>query len=131
MPSLQRWLILATSDQPRVLRAWRGLLLVLLLAITWLALTAAPPPVAGLLWDKHNHLLAFASLGLTASLGVRQRHLGVAAGLLAYGGLIELLQALTPSRVGAWDDLLADAVGIGLGQGAAALLRRWAGHGRG
>lgn len=44
--------------------------------------------------------------------------------LLAYGGLIEMVQSQIPSRTAAWDDLLADAVGIAGGLLLAALLRR-------
>jgi VanZ family protein len=123
---LQPLLTLALSGHPGAVRAWRALLLVLLAAVTWLALTPAPPPAAGLLWDKFNHLAAFASLALAAQLGFRRRWLWVALGLLAYGGLIELLQALTPTRMGDVEDLLADTAGIALGQAAAALAVRWA-----
>jgi VanZ family protein len=35
--------------------------------------------------------------------------------LLAYGGLIEVLQLFVPNRDGEWGDWLADAVGIGIG----------------
>ena len=48
----------------------------------------------------------------------------VGCALLAYGGLIEVMQAFTPSRVGEWPDLLADGVGIGLGLVLAAGLLR-------
>jgi VanZ family protein len=122
----QHLLIAALAGQPAAARFWRGLLAVLLLAVTWLALTPAPPPAAALLWDKFNHMAAFASLALAAQLGFRRRWLRVALGLLAYGALIELLQALTPTRVGDAADLLADAAGIALGQAAAALAVRWA-----
>ena len=47
--------------------------------------------------------------------------------LLAYGGLIELLQSFTPDRVAEAVDLLADWVGLLLGAGLAFLLERWRG----
>jgi VanZ family protein len=115
----------ALAGHPTAMRVWRGLLAVLLLAVTWLALTPAAPPAAGVLWDKLNHLAAFASLAAAAQLGFRRHWLWVALGLLAYGGLIELLQALMPPRVAEAEDLLADALGIALGQVAAALAVRW------
>ena len=100
------------------MRAWRWLLLLLLAAIAALALTPAPAPELDLGWDKLNHLSAFAALGLCAMLGYRDargRRLLVLAGLLAYGGLIEVLQLYVPNRSGEWGDLLADAIGIGIG----------------
>ena len=48
----------------------------------------------------------------------------VALGLLAYGGVIELVQAQLPHRQGDWADLTADAVGMVAGLLLAAALRR-------
>jgi VanZ family protein len=96
-------------------RWWRVALALLLGVITWLALTPAPPPKADLGWDKLNHLAAFATLALVAVLGRCGSHGRVGVALLAYGGLIEVLQSFTPTRVGEWPDLLADGVGIALG----------------
>ena len=127
---LPPWLTLALSGRPGTVRAWRGLLLVLLVVVTTLALMPAPPPATDLLWDKFNHLAAFSSLAAVAALGFRRRWLAVALGLLAYGGLIEVLQSLTPSRTVDWVDLLADAAGIGLGLAAAALALHWAARAR-
>jgi VanZ family protein len=39
----------------------------------------------------------------------------VLAALLAYGGLIEILQSLTPYRSAEWADLLADGLGLAIG----------------
>lgn len=102
---------------PRALRtALRAALVLTLGAVSWLALVPAPPPQADTGWDKANHLLAFAVLALLASggWGTGHRRL-IAIGLLAYGGLIELLQTQLPPRSGEWADLLADAVGVALG----------------
>jgi VanZ family protein len=112
MPRLLR---LALSAEPGAIAFWRATLMLLLGLLSWLALTPAPPPEAGLLWDKLNHLSAFASLAVAGFLAFRGRWWQVALGLLAYGGLIEILQTFTPTRVGEWEDLLADAVGIVLG----------------
>lgn len=107
---------------------WRGLLLVLLLVISVLALAPAPPKALDSGWDKLNHFSAFAALALSAFFADRPslRHAGrVAAALLAYGGLIEILQSFLPPRQGEWADLLADAIGIALGLAVAALARRF------
>ena len=83
-----------------------------------LVLSLLPPdeiPSAG--WDKANHLLAFSVL---AVLGIRSYPafiVPVLIGLTLYGGLIEILQALTPYRYAEWFDLLADIAGILLGWG--------------
>lgn len=117
---------LALTADPRAAPWWRAVLALLLAVISWLALTPAPPPEAGLLWDKLNHFAAFASLAVAGFMGFQRRWLAVALGLLAYGGLIEVLQSFTPTRVGDWIDLLADGIGIGLGLALAATLAGWA-----
>ncbi len=94
-----------------ILRAafWLALAAVLVLSL-WPS--SAPPPMSTG-WDKSDHVVAYFVLGL---LGVRtygSRHrLWVA--LLAYGGAIELLQALTVYRTASWYDWFADAIGLGL-----------------
>ncbi len=113
-------------DHPRRPAAWRAVLALLLCVITWLALSPAPPPQADLGWDKLNHLAAFATLAVVAVLGRCGSFWRIGGALVAYGGLIEVLQSFTPSRVGEWPDLLADAVGIALGLLLAAGLRKGA-----
>lgn len=106
---------------------WRALLLGLLVAVTWLALTPNPPQNPMGQGDKFDHLLAFGTLACVAALaGVPgwQRLATAAGGLLLYGGMIELAQTQLPPRSGEWLDLLADAAGIAIGLAAAALLRR-------
>ena len=93
---------------------WRWLLGLLLL-ITALAVTPAPPRQADLGWDKLSHVLAFAALGWCAICGWRGARPAVLLALLAFGGAIELLQLQVPNRSGEWGDLAADAVGLGLG----------------
>jgi VanZ family protein len=99
-------------------RAWRALLFVLIAVVSYLALSPKPPPGVDLGWDKLNHALAFTTLAFAASLGqpgpLRTRLVWL-AGLLAFGGLIEILQLFVPGRSAEWADLLADAVGIALG----------------
>ena len=104
-----------TPSAPSRLRPWRILLAVAMLAI--LILSLLPPssdlPTTG--WDKSNHMLGFGTLGLLGVRGWPGRAVAVLAALLAYGGLIEVLQSLTPYRSAEWADLFADGVGLGVG----------------
>ena len=70
------------------------------------------PPQGFDIWDKAQHALAFVFLGGLSLLAFSQRTLRVLAGLLVYGGLIELAQAATGWRVGDWADWLADVIGV-------------------
>ena len=98
---------------------WRLALWLCLAAILLLALMGKPPRALNTGWDKSNHALAFAVLAFIALNAYRQQVVLALAGLLTYGGMIELLQSLTPKRSGEWGDLLADAVGLALGYGLA------------
>ena len=106
--------------------AWRAVLLILMCVAAWFAFIPAAPPPQPDGADKIEHMFAFASLGLaasfTASAGLR-RSLQVAAGLMLYGGFIELVQTQLPTRNGDWADLLADAAGAAVGLALATLLR--------
>lgn len=99
-------------------RGWRVLLLLLLVSVSVLALMPRPPVSIDFGWDKLNHLLAFSALAFSAGLGFpapRMPRLAAPLALLAYGGLIELLQLRVPGRSGEWADLLADGLGIACG----------------
>ena len=97
----------------------------LVLVISWLAFSPAPPRGASLGWDKANHASAFAALMVSGRLAwPRLPWRALALGLLAYGGAIELIQTQLPPREGDWLDLLADAVGLGLGTVVMNALRR-------
>ncbi|OYU91320.1 MAG: VanZ family protein [Burkholderiales bacterium PBB5] len=74
-----------------------------------------PPAQVSLGWDKLNHASAFATLAVVVTLGWGRRWLRHALLLLAYGALIEVLQAMTPTRSAEWADLLADGVGLTTG----------------
>ncbi|RYF68253.1 MAG: VanZ family protein [Comamonadaceae bacterium] len=94
---------------------WRVLLAVALIGILVLSLMPPTPQMPTTGWDKSNHALGF---GVLAFLGLRAwpRHtVPVLAALLAYGGLIEVLQSFTPDRVAEWADLWADAAGLFIG----------------
>lgn len=94
--------------------------LVSVLVLALLPPQAAEPISFG--WDKANHLIAFAVLAVLGRSAFPGRGGAVLAGLLVYGALIEVAQAMTPLRTAQWADVLADAVGIVIGWGAGAAL---------
>jgi VanZ family protein len=99
-------------------RVWRVVLCALVAAVCWLALTPDPQPVLTTGWDKANHLLAFGALAVAGRFGFpgpASRVLLLAAALLAFGGLIEILQGSVPGRSTDWADLLADGAGVATG----------------
>jgi VanZ family protein len=104
-------------------RTWRALFAAALVVVLVFALKPARPPEMVIPHaDKVKHFLAFAVLWvLGAWAGVRPRWL-LAAGLLAYGGAIEGLQSLTPTREPSWGDWAADAFGLLAGY---AVALRW------
>ena len=63
-------------------------------------------------WDKAEHALSFAGLGLLGLLAYPLQPARVLVGLLLLGGAIELAQAATGWRSGEWADWLADAIGL-------------------
>jgi VanZ family protein len=96
---------------------WRALFAAVLLGILWLALR---PHAPGPDWfehaDKLRHAGAFLVLWwLGRRAGVPA--MGLAAGLLGFGVLIEGLQSLTPDREASLADIAADAAGLALGAG--------------
>lgn len=88
-----------------------------LCAMAVLVLSLLPPtpdmPTTG--WDKANHAFGFALLAVLGGVAYPGRAVHVLLGLLAYGAFIEVLQGLTSWRTAEWADLLADAMGLGLG----------------
>jgi len=106
---------------------WRAVLLLLMCVAAWFAFIPATPLAQPTDLDKVQHLLAFASLGLAASFtanpGLR-RTAQAAAGLMLYGGFIELVQTQLPTRTAEWADIVADGMGVAAGLTLAALLRR-------
>ena len=98
----------------------------------WIALQAATvavclvpiPPVSTRVqhFDKVEHLVGYAVLAAYAAmLFASRRALGLAAiGLIALGAIIEVLQSMTSWRSADGGDLVANALGVGLGMLVAA-----------
>ncbi|MDT0616911.1 VanZ family protein [Salinisphaera sp. P385] len=101
------------TDRPGAFWWWLGLAGCGLLLV--LALAPGTPGPSFTYGDKVGHLAAFALLGGWFGALRRDALPWIGLALLAYGGLIELLQGLTPSRLPEWGDLLADLAGIVLG----------------
>lgn len=115
-------------SQPATLLWWRAVLAALIGVVCFLALSPNPPTDLDSGSDKVNHLLAFAALSVAACFsfpGVRANHIAGFLMLLAFGGAIELMQSSIPGRGSEWGDLLADALGIGIGTMLAIGWRRW------
>lgn len=70
------------------------------------------PPQAMNIWDKAQHALGFAWLALLGLLAYPRQARAVLAGLIVWGGMIELMQLTTGWRYGEWIDWLADAIGV-------------------
>lgn len=94
-------------------------------AVLFLSLAPTSPELPSTGWDKSNHLFGFLALALLGLPAYPSRRLQVVIGLLLFGGLIELLQALTPYRFAEWADWFADGLGIGFGYGAHLLCCRF------
>lgn len=86
-------------------------------AVLFLSLAPTSPELPSTGWDKSNHLFGFLTLALLGLPAYPSRRLQVVIGLLLFGGLIELMQALTPYRFAEWADWLADGLGVGIGYG--------------
>jgi VanZ family protein len=87
----------------------------LLAASIVVALWPRTPEAIDLGWDKANHLVAYAGLTLLGCWTQSWRQRTVALVMIAHGGLVEVLQGFTTYRSAEWADLLADALGIGVG----------------
>ena len=121
MPSLNQLL-----HEARWRRHWRLLLLALAAVSAYFAFMPVSPQLALPLWDKFNHVAAFAAMAVAAAFAqpATWRHAGTAAaGLLVYGAFIELVQSLLPTRFADAADLLADALGAACGLVLAAAMR--------
>ena len=99
----------------RLAGVWYGLGVVMLLSVGILSLI--PATNLGGVNDKVSHLLTYTALGAWFALLASDR-VAVAwsiAMLIAYGGLLELLQGLTGYRSAEWADFGANIAGVSLG----------------
>ena len=101
---------------------WRGLLLAAMLGMLVLCLAPASSALPSIGWDKGNHALGFAVLAVLSHRAWPGRALMALPGLLAYAGLIEVLQSFTPDRFAEWGDIGASGVGLLIGEVLARLV---------
>ena len=94
-------------------------------AVLVLSLTPTSPELPSTGWDKTNHLFGFLTLALLGAQAYSSRLSRLFVGLLLFGGLIELLQSLTPYRFAEWADWIADGLGIAAGYGLHLFLCRF------
>jgi VanZ family protein len=73
------------------------------------------------LGQNGEHALAFVVLGLASGLAHTRNRLQTAAFVIAFTGLIEVLQFLAPGRHARMEDFVVDALAASLGLVAAAL----------
>ena len=95
---------------------WRAMLVISAAAILYLATTSEPYPIPSSDNDKMNHVLAFLQLTIVTRLAwPGLSRFWIAAGLIAFGVTIEVVQAQLPYRTFAVADIVADAAGIAAG----------------
>ena len=124
--------LLTATTSPAAKRRWRWILAGLVTAVSWLALSPAPPDGLDTGWDKLNHASTFAVLTVVSifAFARSQRNLWrLLVALLCYGAAIEVAQSFTPTRSAEWGDLLADLIGVAAGAMLATLIDRIAGKG--
>lgn len=107
---------------PRALR-WLGVLVVVAVIAHFSLVTVPPEPAEpGRFWDKQLHFVAYAAF--TAALAYatvgrrddpRRRAVAVVGAALLFGAAIEVCQGALAHRSFGWGDLLANALGAGLG----------------
>ena len=123
---MHRAMVRAFTD-PTATNWWRCLLCSMVVAVSWLALSPAPPDALHSGWDKLNHAGAFAALTVAAFFAAprsRAGRLGLIGAVLCFGALIEIAQSFTPTRSAEWSDLAADVIGMAAGGLAALLITR-------
>jgi VanZ family protein len=103
------------------------LVVLLVVVVSYLALTPTPLEGSESTLDKVGHLMAFTALAFAGYLGFptsQGTRTALLFGLLVYGGLIEVLQLFVPGRSAELGDLLADGIGIVFGIAMAAFVFR-------
>lgn len=93
---------------------FKKLFVLALVAITVLALLPGELLTAPVFdwWDKAQHALAFAVLGVLGLIAFPAEPKRVVVGLVLYGVAIELAQLAVGWRFGEWQDVVADALGV-------------------
>ncbi len=98
--------------------------------IVWGELRPVPPETEIHLWDKALHFTAYFGLAAMATMVLQTgpRLAWAVLGVIALGGVLEILQLLT-GRDAEWADMLANALGalsgLGVALGLLALVGRW------
>jgi VanZ family protein len=116
--------LLALCRRIMTIAIWPALALV-----AWGELTPQPPQLPGpWVWDKLDHFTAYAGLALMGCLNRRPRLSPLVSFLAAtaLGGVLEILQDVV-GRDAEWGDVLANAIGAGIGVALAWALLRWGG----
>lgn len=78
------------------------------------------------IWDKWQHLAAYAALAFTGcgASANRQGMWWMIAGVIVYGAVLEIAQTFIPGRAGSFADLAANCIGVALGAGSLWFFRR-------
>ena len=107
-----------------MIRLYRIAFWVALLVAFTMAVLPHPPVVH--LWDKLQHMAAFAVLTLLGWVAYpRISRLKLMLLLVAFGGFIELVQMIPMlQRDSDWHDWLADIIAVAIAAACAALVRR-------
>lgn len=101
----------------RFRRIWLAFGWLWVATVLWLSLTPVPPqPLTFVFSDKLEHTLAYLFLmGWFAVVCCGKRRIVSAAGLVAMGVLVEILQGLSGYRYFEFTDMLANSSGVLLG----------------
>ncbi len=103
------------------------------IAVTWLSLTPRDALPEIHMWDKSQHLIAYAVLAICGAIGfLGRRPLPiVGVGLIVLGSGLEVAQAAVPGRDPSVADAVANTAGIALGLAAAWIGERLVGASEG
>jgi VanZ family protein len=106
----------------RLRKLWLACGWALVATVVFLSLTPTPPTGDFLLSDKLGHFSAYAAQMLWFCLLYRRarQRLALAMAFAAMGFGMELLQALTPTRMFELADALANSIGVAIGWALAA-----------
>ena len=87
-----------------------------LIALVWYLSLTPKPPEPFKLWDKLNHFIAYAGLmGWFGQLYKSNKiRVVYAVGLIVLGIVIEFFQGMGSQRMFEYNDMLANAVGVGI-----------------